>query len=301
MRPIYGIMYKKMKTLATVHVFYPEFWPELAECLRRVDSPMDIAVTLPEGSDFAKEIHRDFPDADVSFCENRGFDLWPFFSTLDRIGLGGYTHVLKLHTKRNVHRDPPMVFNAFDYEGPRWRQALLSFVCGDGAFAKCRALMERDQSVAMVAGRDVILRRNDVESPAVRMTFDESLAYASDRLGIRPGRPEFVAGTMFLAKTEVFRPFLGKFSAHDFDVSVKDDTVVTLAHMLERALGFSACAAGRIADPDDSMRLRHLRTDIFHATAPLRRFLYQAKTTRSGARITKICRIPVWHSRKADR
>ena len=69
--------------------------------------------------------------------------------------------------------------------------------------------------------------------------------------------------------------------------------------MLERALGFSACAVGRIADPDDSMRARHLKTDIFQATAPLRRFLYQTKTTRSGARITKICRIPVWHTRKA--
>ena len=290
-----------MKTLATVHVFYPEFWPELAECLRRVDSPMDIAVTLPEGSSFAAEVRRDFPNADVAYCENRGFDLWPFLSTLDRIGLDGYTHVLKLHTKRNVHRDPPMVFNAFDYEGPRWRQALLSFVSGEGAFAKCRALMERDPSVAMVAGRDVILRRSDVKSPAVRKTFDEALSYAAERLGIRPERPEFVAGTMFLAKAEVFRPFLGRFSAPDFDVSVKDDTVVTLAHILERALGFSACAVGRIADPDDSMRMRHLKTDFFHATGPLRRFLYQSKTTRSGARITKICRIPVWHSRKAEK
>ena len=290
-----------MKTLATVHVFYPEFWPELAECLRRVDSPMDIAVTLPEGSSFAAEVRRDFPNADVAYCENRGFDLWPFFNTLDRIGLDGYTHVLKLHTKRNVHRDPPMVFNAFDYEGPRWRQALLSFVLGEGAFAKCRALMERNPSVAMVAGRDVILRRSDVKSPAVRKTFDEALSYAAERLGIRPERPEFVAGTMFLAKAEVFRPFLGRFSAPDFDVSVKDDTVVTLAHILERALGFSACAVGRIADPDDSMRMRHLKTDFFHATGPLRRFLYQSKTTRSGARITKICRIPVWHSRKAEK
>ena len=117
----------------------------------------------------------------------------------------------------------------------------------------------------------------------------------------RPERPEFVAGTMFLAKAEVFRPFLGRFSARDFDVSAKYDTVVTLAHVLERAIGFSACAAGRIADPDDSMRLRHLRTDVYQATAPIRRFLCQTKTTRSGARITKICRIPVWHSRKASK
>ena len=224
-------------------------------------------------------------------------------STQSAIGLTPLNYAIASSSQRTVEAlaAAGADVNAFDYEGPRWRQALLSFVSGAGSFAKCRTLMERDPSVAMVAGRDVILRRNDVESPAVRRTFDESLAYAAEKFGIRPERPEFVAGTMFLAKAEVFRPFLGRFSARDFDVSVKDDTVVTLAHVLERAIGFSACAAGRIADPDDSMRLRHLRTDVYQATAPIRRFLCQTKTTRSGARITKICRIPVWHSRKASK
>lgn len=118
------------------------------------------------------------------------------------------------------------------------------------------------------------------------------------RIRHRPTKPEFVAGTMFLARAEIFRPFLGRFSADDFAVSAKDDTVVTRAHLLERAIGFAACAAGRITDPDDSMRLRHLKSDICAATAPLCRFLYQTKTTRSGARLVKVCRLPVWHARK---
>ena len=60
---IYGIMSEKMKVLATVHVFYPEFWPELAECLRRGASPMDPAGALPEGAGFAGELHRASPRA----------------------------------------------------------------------------------------------------------------------------------------------------------------------------------------------------------------------------------------------
>ncbi len=287
-----------MKILATVHVFHTGFWPELAACLRRVDVPCDIVVTLPEGSQFAAAVKRDFPDARIVHCENRGFDLWPFFAALEAAGLDGYTHVLKLHTKRDVHRNPPMVFNAFNYEGPRWRRALLSFLAGDGSFAKCRALFERDPTVAMVAGRDVILRRRDVHSPAVRRTFDEALAYAAAEFGLRPRRPEFVAGTMFIAKADIFRRFLGKFTAADFAESAKDDTVVTLAHLLERVLGFAACTEGRIADPADSMRWRHLKSDVHSITAPIRRFLYQAKVTHNGARIVKVCRIPVWHSRE---
>jgi len=286
-----------MRVLATVHVFYPEFWPELAKCIRQVDVPCDVAVTLPEGSCFASAIGRDFPEARIIFCENRGFDIWPLFKTLDEVGLAGYTHVLKLHTKRDVHTDPPTTFNAFNYEGARWREALLSFLSGEGAFAKCRTLFERDPSVSMIAGRDVIVRRRDVKHPAVRRTFDEALAYAVDTFGIRPRRPEFVAGTMFIAKAEVFAPFLGRFSAQSFVPSVKDDTVVTHAHLLERALGFAACAVGRIADPDDSMRLRHLRSDLTYVSDSLRRFFYQSKTTGRGARIMKVCRIPVWHSR----
>ena len=293
-----GLSLITMKILATVHVFYPAIWPELADGLRRVDVPCDIVATVPEGASFAEAIRNDFPSARILFCENRGFDIWPFFKALDAAGLSGYTHVLKLHTKRDVHRDPPMVFNAFDYEGPRWRNALLSFISGTDAFAKCRALLAHDPTVAMVAGRDVILRRRDIDSPAVQKTFDDALRYAADEFGIRPTKPEFVAGTMFLARAEIFRPFLGRFSADDFAVSAKDDTVVTRAHLLERAIGFAACAAGRITDPDDSMRLRHLKSDICAATAPLCRFLYQTKTTRSGARLVKVCRLPVWHARK---
>ena len=287
-----------MKILATVHVFYPEFWPQLARCLGNVGAPCDVVATLPEGAPFADDIRRDFPAARILPCENRGFDVWPFLRALGEAGLDGYTHVLKLHTKRDVHTDPPTFFNDFDYEGPRWRDALLSFVADGTSFEKCRALFARDPSVAMVAGRDVIVRRRDVEHPDVRRTFDEALAYAADEFGIRPARPEFVAGTMFMARADVFRPFLGRFSAADFAPSAKDDRVVTRAHLLERALGFAACAAGRIADPDDSMRLRHLRSDAARAAKAVRRFLLQTKTTRSGARITKICRIPVWHSRK---
>lgn len=289
-----------MKILATVHVFYPAFWPELAACLRRVDVPCDLVVTLPEGSAFADTIRRDFPLARILICENRGFDIWPFLESLDTVGLSGYTHVLKLHTKRDVHRDPPMVFNAFDYEGPRWRNALLSFLSKEGAFAKSRERFVSDPTVAMIAGRDVILRRRDVQSPAVRKTFDDALAYAGEAFGIRPAKPEFVAGTMFIAKADIFKPFLGRFTADDFVVSAKDDTVVTRAHLLERAFGFAACAAGRIVDPDDSMRARHLKSDIYALTAPVRRFIYQCKTTRKGARIVKVCRIPVWHSRKSS-
>ena len=289
-----------MKVLATVHVFYPEFWPDLAACLHRVDVPCDIVVTLPEGSDFADMVKRDFPDARIIFCENRGFDIWPFFVALDAVGISSYTHVLKLHTKRNVHRDPPMVFNAFDYEGPRWRDALLSFIADDMAFAKCRALFDRDPSITMIAGRNVILRRRDVPSPAVKRTFDDALAYSAAEFGLRPDRPEFVAGTMFIARADIFKPFLGRFRAEDFAESAKDDTVVTCAHLLERALGFAACAAGRIADPDDSMRCRHLKSDICAISAPIRRFFYQAKTTHKGSRIIKVCRIPVWHGKRAS-
>ena len=64
-----------MKILATVHVFYPEFWPELAACLRNVSAPCDVVATLPEGSGFADAVRRDFPDARILFCENRGLML----------------------------------------------------------------------------------------------------------------------------------------------------------------------------------------------------------------------------------
>ena len=96
-----------MKLAVILHAYYPELRAELDACLANLDEPYDLYVT----------------DAGT---DNRGFDIWPFLRTLDTLDLTRYTHVLKLHTKRDVMR--PVGFNGVQVSGATWRDWLLSFV-----------------------------------------------------------------------------------------------------------------------------------------------------------------------------
>ena len=106
-----------MKTLCIVHVFYPDFWPEIASCLRNVEDPMDLVVTyVDETKGIPEMVRRDFPSAKFLLCENRGFDIWPFLKALQAVNLQDYSVLIKLHTKRDVKRDGrPLVFNNCDF------------------------------------------------------------------------------------------------------------------------------------------------------------------------------------------
>ena len=91
-----------MKILCVAHVFYPEFWPELADCIRNVDEPLDLVVTyVDESKDIPGMVRRDFPDAKTVLCENRGFDVWPFFKAISTVDAYGYDLIVKLPAIRS--------------------------------------------------------------------------------------------------------------------------------------------------------------------------------------------------------
>ena len=85
-----------MKKLVIVHVYYPQFWPELRDCIRNVGA-CDVVVTYVDEASVA-EARRDFPNARFVLCENRGYDIWPFVTALKAVDLAAYDLVAKLHT-----------------------------------------------------------------------------------------------------------------------------------------------------------------------------------------------------------
>ncbi len=287
-----------MKTLVIVHVFYPDFWPELAACLRNVDGPMDLVVTYVDDSKGISEmVRRDFPGARMLLCENRGFDIWPFLKALQAVDLSEYTTLVKLHTKRDVKRDGrPLLFNHCDFSESAWREYLLGFIRDVDAWRATRARLSLP-GVGMVADRHVILRRDDTPWFGTRHTMDRAFALVEELYGfpIRKGA-QFVAGTMFAAKPSVFAKLLSRgWTADDFVQSVHDNTEQT-AHVLERALGVIVTAEGlRIDSPrGDLARWRVARAlgDFFRSVPG---FLWSDETVNSR-RIVKVCGLSVYRS-----
>ena len=283
------------KILVVVHVYYPQLWGELAECVRNTVEPNDIIITYSDEAAVG-QARRDFPDASFVQCENVGFDVWPFLKALDTVDLALYDFIVKLHTKRDVVLDRDFRFNHANFLGARWRNRLLSFVRTPEAWRRSLNRIAGGVSIGMVADAACILRRNDVPWEMTRQGFDRGLAIARS-LGVDPADPQFVGGTMFLARAEVFRHLQGRFSAADFNQGLEHGTV-TLAHFLERVIGFCACVDGmRIADPRGLLAWRRFAGAVLDLIAPVTNFLLRIKRTDGGGMIVKVLKVPVYRRR----
>ena len=246
-----------MKVLVVAHVFYPQLWPELADCIRNVTERKDVVITFVDEASVV-EARKDFPDARFVLCENRGYDVWPFVSALRTVDLSGYDAVVKLHTKRDIVDGIRYHFNHAVFNGSAWRDFLLAFVKTPEAWRRTRALLLK-RGVGMVADRHVVMRRRDVRIERTRQSFDA----AAEFLGLDPESVhrsgQYVAGTMFAAKPAALRPLLEKPLAAEMFDPPEGHLTETFAHIMERALGLSVSAAGlRIVAFNGPLGLRRL-------------------------------------------
>ena len=284
-----------MRTLVVAHVYYPQLWPELAECIRSIDGTRDLIVTYVDGTSVA-EARRDFPEARFLKCENCGFDIWPFICALRLVDLGTYDAVVKLHTRRDIVKDHDWYFNNCRFNGAAWRNHLLSFCRTREAWARTvRRLSEL--GVGMVADRHVVVRRRDFPWKAVRECFDAAVAEVRAIGGCAPfdeRSAQYVSGTMFAARPEPLAFFL----RHGFDVGMFEASghaagtePVLYAHRVENLLGLSVSAVGwRIVAWNGSLRWRRFY-------APILRAAVRVKETRNR-RMLKVFGIPVlWRTK----
>ena len=247
-----------MKVAIIVHVFYPDFWPELAECIRAIDAEKEIVLTCTDAAAVATA-KRDFPDARVIVCENRGFDVWPFIKALSTLDLDRYDCVVKLHTKRDINYE--CKFNGEDFGGSHWRDCLLSFCRTREAWRQTAARLAK-RSVGMVADVRTILRRKDVGRGDAEAAFDRALEEIARLGGATVGKRDrrYVAGTMFAVKIAPLKLLLKRgWSVDDFAASSHaDDLKYQLAHVAERMLGLAVGACGmQIAPATGSIFWHH--------------------------------------------
>lgn len=283
-------------TLAVVHVFYPQFWPELAACLRNVGGVLDVVVTYVDDA-AVSAVRGDFPSARFVKTANCGFDVWPFLTVLQETDLSQYGCVVKLHTKRDfnpAYESRP--FCGYDLRGPRWRERLLRFIATPEAWAKTLSRLA-DPTVGMVADDALVVRRNATVGGSYRADFDRAVSL----LGLSADRAAggaYVAGTMFAARPAALAPLLSRrFAEADFAVS-SHDAPEQFAHVCERALGLSAAAAGLKLVGFEGAALKMRAVAVFGGLwYSVRRFLWQDKVTGRGCRMIKCCRIPVYYAK----
>lgn len=269
------------------HVYYVWMWDELKDCIKNISLPYDLFVTLIAEDENLRQKILDFnPQAQIRVVENRGYDVWPFIDTLNRVNLDDYAYVIKIHTKRDT--DTYHVGNGYSFENDGWRRALLNFISSPHKFKKCCSAFQKNPRIGMVSSFDCIHPAKMYPDLYARKHYPD----------YRFGLPDysFVAGTMFMARAEIFKPIqqmkikAGQFAEPDKKHSIQ------FAHVMERTLGEAVYFAGyKIVDPVSTAAERRRRRDSINIKIKFWLInFFQFKYVKKQKLLVKIFGIPLW-------
>jgi lipopolysaccharide biosynthesis protein len=175
-------------------------------------------------------------DATVEAVPNLGRDVLPFLQTASRLRAQGYNFILKLHTKRSMHRP----------DGDSWRGQLFDALLDPLSVKRVIAAFELDPTLGMVGPKGHFLSLKSFEGGNRRGLELLSRLTGAQRNSLEAG---FFAGTMFWIRTAALAPLLdSNLLSADFELETgqRDGTV---AHAVERLFAELAKSCGyRVAE-----------------------------------------------------
>lgn len=279
------------KILVHIHIYYPSLYYELKNCINNITDDFDLYVSMvEEHKDIIDDLQNNFKNVNIDIVENRGYDVGPFIEVLNKVNLDDYSYIIKLHTKRDIKDKGIYLTNGFIVYGDRWRNDLLSFM---KHYKKAINLLENNKKVGMIAGTNVILTQKQDEKEE---NLIQNIKDIYKKFDIIPENDKylFVAGTMFIVRTELFKKLQNKFKLEDFETPQKEPT---LAHKLERIFGIIVCYNGyKITNVNNNYnyKLYYFKNKVRFET---KRFFFQKKITTNNKLIIKVLKIPVFTKR----
>jgi lipopolysaccharide biosynthesis protein len=214
-----------------IHAFYPDV---LELLLNRMPAGMKkngelFITTIAEHEDvvhgIAAKLSMPF---EVFVFPNLGRDVLPFLKVLRYIKDKGFTYLLKLHTKKSLHRE----------DGDKWRDDLYAKLLDDQLVERLTTYFTDHPEVGLIGPEGYI-------SPLSYYwgSNEVTVRALGRRLGIGELNIEqhhFIAGTMFFARICALEPLLHlALSDEDFEPE-QGQVDGTLAHAIERVIALCA-------------------------------------------------------------
>jgi len=218
-----------------VHCFYMDVFEEILQRLKGFPRQFHLYVTVPpDRAKSAREVlQKCGMTAKVIETQNRGRDVLPFLKAV-RLARGyGHDLVLKLHTKKSVHRD----------DGHVWRNDMFDQLLEHENSERILSAYDADERLGLV-GPDGHVVSMDTYIGSNR----ESIVELAGHMGLTSVkdimRIPFVAGTMFYVRIAAIDRLVN-LRLNDFDFDVEAGQIDgTLAHAVERAFGISCVLSG---------------------------------------------------------
>ena len=274
--------------LVHLHLYYTDMWPEFAKYLSNLsDHNYDLYVT---GVEISPKIQQDIlsfkKDAKIIITSNRGHDVWPFLCVLNQVDLDKYCYIIKIHTK-NTTPNTTIKMNKWSINRYWIRTLLIEALIGSKETIKQNLTnFEKDSKLGMIGSKYLL-----TSNPKNLIDVIDKIDTIANKIGIKDtSNKTYVSGTMFMARSSLFKIFQNKFKEQDFTLSEKTGSDGALSHILERVFCIAVSAAGYKIQGFDN----RLDFEIASMILRIKRFFYQKKITEKGKKIIKICKIPVY-------
>jgi lipopolysaccharide biosynthesis protein len=220
--------HKHKKVCVILHLYYVDLWSYFLPYLKRIDTDIDLYVTITDGhsgnfTDIHDAIMSEFPEAFIYSLPNRGMDVAPFIYVMNDIFLRRRTYdvMIKLHSKKSL---------AHSYElGERWRNQLTDALLGSLPKLQNNYLSCLNSNSKMVGSSAWIL--NEKVSGFEQQFFSENINFTDY---------EFVGGTMFMVDFNLIMDWFLEQSIYERFYNQFEDGYIgdgSIAHQLERVLG----------------------------------------------------------------
>ena len=216
------------KVCVILHLYYIDLWYYFLPYLQRIDTDIDLYVTLTDGNhgnvaDIYDSIVSEFPQSFVYSLPNRGMDVAPFIYVMNEIlqNKRSYNVLIKLHSKKSL---------AHSFElGERWRNQLTDALLGSLPKIQSNYSSIMYSNFRMVGSSAWVLNQE-------MLGYEQK--YFSEPINFTDY--EFVAGTMFMVDFFILMTWFVNERIYDrFYDNFQDGYIGdgSIAHQLERVLG----------------------------------------------------------------
>lgn len=216
------------KVCVILHLYYVDLWAYFLPYLKRIDTDIDLYVTITDGhsgqfTDIHDAIMSEFPQSYIYSLPNRGMDVAPFLYVMNEIFLSKRTYdvMVKLHSKKSL---------AHSFElGERWRNQLTNALLGSLPKLQNNYLSCVNSNSKMIGSSAWVLNEN--VSGFEQQFFSENINFTDY---------EFVGGTMFMADFNLLMDWFSEQNIYQRFYNQFEDGYIgdgSVAHQIERVLG----------------------------------------------------------------
>jgi lipopolysaccharide biosynthesis protein len=214
-----------------LHLYYQDLWDEFKEkIVPLLNDNVHLYVTVNDATSTVQDVM--LYAKDVYILENRGIDFGPFVYTYDKIRNKGYSHIIKVHTKKSLHNRNI---------GTEWRKKLTEVLIGNPEiFNSVIETMKHDDRLFMAGPYSCFYDRAKEPLNSNGRTWclpameKLNLFFNIDMHGC------FIAGSMFAVSTKYLDLLFNNSNLeklyNEFEIGYSVNT--SMAHAMERMIGY---------------------------------------------------------------